>query len=261
MSEPNSPAGSRDPDTAPLPRVPPSGTAVMPSVHGQLPPVSHPSRPSAGQSQRSVPAPYPPGAGHHPGPRPQRPSRGVRRYLLPAVALVAVAVLSGLLWWLLNRPSQDPTTAPPATTSATAGKYQFTKAHGKVVDTDCVAHSYGKTKQFLDKTRCRLLTRTLYTTRVNGVEVFSSVSAVRMADAGAAARLEQLTDRNNTGNVTDLVKDGVTAPGAPKELAGGGYASSRDGSLVTIVESKAAEGKKLSDQVLTRVSRDALRLG
>ncbi len=184
----------------------------------------------------------------------------MRRYLLPAVALVAVAVVSGLLWSVVNRPSHDATTTVPATTSVPAGKYQFTQAHGTVVDSDCVAHSYGKAKQFLSKTRCQRLTRTLYTTTADGVEVFSSVSAVRMADASAAAGLEQLTDRNNTGNITDLVKDGVTAPGAPKELAGGGYASSRDGRLVTIVESKPAEGKKLSDQVLTGVSRDALRL-
>lgn len=191
--------------------------------------------------------------------------------MLYGIGLIGVAVVSGLLWWTISTLIGGPhgsagggtgSTATRSTVSSptAAGSHRFTQAHGAVRGTDCADHSYGKTRQFFRQHPCDQLTRTLYVTTEHGTRVFSSVSQVQMPDEATAAALERLTDHNGTGNVTDLLTDGITAPGAPATAKGGGYASGRDGNTVTIVESVPARGQHLPDAVMTRVSRDALQL-
>jgi hypothetical protein len=59
---------------------------------------------------------------------------------------------------------------------------------------------------------------------------------VQMPDTGAARNLQALTDRNGSGNVSDLLREGVRYTGSPAELSGAEYASAVSGSTVTIVE-------------------------
>jgi hypothetical protein len=58
-----------------------------------------------------------------------------------------------------------------------------------------------------------------------------------MPDTAAARELQALTDRNGSGNVNDLLREGVRYTGSPAELSGAEYASAVSGSTVTIVES------------------------
>jgi hypothetical protein len=183
---------------------------------------------------------------------------------LYGLVLVGVAVISGLIWWAVHPspgPSASDSAAGVGTSSQPAGRYQFAKAHGTVRDSDCAAHSYGKTQAFFTENPCRQLRRTVYVTHVDGVRVFSGVRVVTMPSAAEAADLEHLTDTDKTGNVTDLLEDGIRVTGAPKTVKGGAYASARDGKAVTIVESKPEVGKPLPKKKLEIVSRDALRLG
>ena len=64
-----------------------------------------------------------------------------------------------------------------------------------------------------------------------------SVARVRMPDTATARDLRALTDRNGSGNVNDLLREGVTYSGGPAELSGAEYASAVSGPAVTIVES------------------------
>ena len=58
-----------------------------------------------------------------------------------------------------------------------------------------------------------------------------------MADTATARDLRALTDRNGSGNVSDLLREGVSYAGGPGELSSAEYASAVSGPTVTIVES------------------------
>jgi hypothetical protein len=82
-----------------------------------------------------------------------------------------------------------------------------------------------------------------------------------MPDTATARDLRALTDRNGSGNVSDLLREGVTYPGGPAELSSAEYASAVSGPTVTIVESSwvdAAAGGNAAD--VDRVAGSGLAL-
>jgi hypothetical protein len=231
-----------------------------------------------------VSAPYRPGQTPWPENQPRRPDRSppirfqhdpapgggtsALDWTLRIVGLVAVAVISGFLWWFLNNEEpKDPTTGFGAETSSqpdTAGEFDFDlEIDEPRVDDSCPEHAYGQIQQFLTQTPCERLTRAIYSTEIDGRTVYTSVSVVEMADEGQASQLRVLTDTDNTGNVNDLVREGERPiPGLEALSRGGGYASSQDDNKVIIVESDydpgAADGG--TEEELDQVCTDALRL-
>jgi hypothetical protein len=113
---------------------------------------------------------------------------------------------------------------------------EFTVEAVDVEDT-CVGHAYGETAAFFAVTDCTALSRALYSAVVDGGPVVVSVSRVQMPDTAAARSLRALTDRTGSGNVSDLLREGVRYTGSPAELSGAEYASAVSGTGVTIVES------------------------
>lgn len=184
------------------------------------------------------------------------------------VGLIAIAVISGLVWWYIQSDNGDGTAAGDGGQNGqqqSSGAYDFTpKLDSPQVDDDCSAHSYDKTQQFFTDHPCERLTRLAYTTKAKGRTVYTSVSVVEFADAQNAGELQKLTQANGTGNVNDLVRDGVVKVDGLKSLSvNGGYASEVQGNRITIVESDydpdTADGG--SEGELDDVSNDALRLG
>lgn len=192
-------------------------------------------------------------------PRVEGPAHRGGGYLLKGLGLLAIAVLSGVIWYLLNAGGGGAEDGG----GRAAGEYRFSKIKGPVADGDCAGNAYDDVAEFFVNNRCERLTRVLYTsTPASGSRVVTSVATVRMPDERLAVALKRLTDRNGTGNVDDLVRAGVSVPGAPDDLGGGGYASTRKGRLVVIVESDyLGEPAKSNPKLLVRVSQDALRLG
>ncbi|PWW25260.1 hypothetical protein JD79_04459 [Geodermatophilus normandii] len=162
---------------------------------------------------------------------------------LVVVAVVAVASLTG--------GSGGAAAAPPSSTPTTSAAPEpvgpqpgdrtvldgraFTLEQVQVDDT-CVGNSYGDVADFFERTDCAGLARALWSTDVGGRTVVVAVSSVQMGDAGGARELRDLADRNGSGNVSDLLREGVTYPGAPDGLSGAEYASAVEGPRVTIVE-------------------------
>jgi hypothetical protein len=109
------------------------------------------------------------------------------------------------------------------------------------VDDTCVGHSYGQTADFFATTNCTGVSRALYSAELDGGPVVVSVSRVQMADPATARQLQSLTDQNGSGNISDLLREGVRYTGSPSELSGAEYASALNGSTVTIVESAWVE--------------------
>ncbi|HUQ58636.1 hypothetical protein [Lentzea sp.] len=201
--------------------------------------------------------------GHQPAPPPAPPRKST--WVGKALALVGVAVVSGFVWWVLQ-PS-DPVDQPISQPQKTAGEFEFTtvaQLPEPVKDSDCAAHASGQTQTFLKSTPCLQLTRAFYTAKLpDGRVVYSSVSVVKMRTADEARQLRELTQKDGTGNVKDLVLDKAISVPPLTTLANGGYASEQRDQEVVIVESdspvKSADALAHNKE-MKKVSADAIRL-
>lgn len=173
---------------------------------------------------------------------------------------VALALVSAALWAgsqpevIAGRASPAD---PPAVTVRTLPGLDLT-ARATRTDTDCAAHSYGRVQAFMATNPCLSLRRALYTGTESGQPVLVAVSAVEMASESDAADLQKLADTNGTGNVSDLLRDGVTVEGAPSRLRDASYASQRRGPVLVIVEAAVVSG---APRPLDSLAQAALALG
>ncbi len=177
---------------------------------------------------------------------------------LKAGGLVAIAVVSALLWWVIRH---EPETTPVADTSTKSGQFQYTLVEGPQVTSDCASKAYGDTKDFFTQTPCTRLSRALYTTETGGQKALVSVVLVTMPGEVTATQLKQLTDKDGTGNVSDLVRDGTfKVQGAPKVSGdNAAYDSRVTGADVAIVLTNFYN-KHNDKPVLEKIATDALRL-
>ncbi|RKT56960.1 hypothetical protein [Saccharothrix australiensis] len=190
---------------------------------------------------------------------------GSRSWLLRGLGLLGVAVVSGLVW-LVVMPKDDPKPTP-SPTSAPVGEFAFERAPQvpeALKDSQCAAHAYGETKTFLTSTPCQQLTRGLFTTKTpDGRTVYTSVSVVRMKTIADANKLKDLTTRDGTGNVNDLVRDGAVQVPGLRSLGSGGFAARQQDRDVIIIESDAAQRSPTEEEhvaLMKRISADAFRL-
>ncbi len=193
-------------------------------------------------------------------PVPGPPARDTRSLLLRGAGLVAIAVVSGLLWFLIRHDStpDEPVAQPPAQNT---GQFKFTLVAGPVKTTDCVEKSYGDTQRFFKDSPCQSLVRALYTTESGGAKALVSVALVGMPDSTNAKALKALTEKDGTGNVTDLVKDKTFAGTGTPSVSGkdAAYSSKVDGTNTTIVLADFYAKHKDKD-LIERIADDALRL-
>ena len=200
------------------------------------------------------------------------PSHLLRNTLVILAGLVVIALLGIAGWSLLGGRDGDGGTAGGATASETAapgpqvgdvqtvGGVGYTVQAVDLTDT-CVGHGYGAVGDSFGATDCTALSRALYSGDVGGEAVVVSVSRVQMPDATTARALRTLADQNGSGNVSDLLREGVRYTGSPAELSGAEYASALSGSTVTIVEvARATEDGQLGDAELDRLAGDGLAL-
>lgn len=208
----------------------------------------------------------------HPEPPASAP-KPVVTWTLRGLGLVGIAVVSGLVWWYVTSDGPQVSSPPPSPTPQVTGEFNFV-AHAKVssprVETNCASHAYGKVQEFLNENQCQRLTRGLYTTKTtDGRRVYTSVAVVRMPTIEDAKKLKATVDANATGNVNDLIKEKVvTVPNLSSLSKDGEYASSLQDRDVIIVESDfdpenkgAAKPTESDEQLLKRISTDAIRLG
>ncbi|HET9139967.1 hypothetical protein [Actinophytocola sp.] len=203
---------------------------------------------------------------------PPQPQNKVLVWVLRGLGLLAVAVISGLIWWYINDEGATPTQNQTQPSEQPASG-QFTFAAVPEVaepkhDSNCADHAYGDVQKFLQTTPCQQLTRGLYTTTsADGRKVYANVSVVRMPTAENAAKLRELADSDGTGNVKDLVREGLVKVAPLTSLSGaGGYHAVQHDRNVIIVESDfapgSAKGEKQKDEdILDAICVDATLLG
>ncbi|MFF5093858.1 MULTISPECIES: hypothetical protein [Actinosynnema] len=195
-----------------------------------------------------------------------------RTAVVRIIGLVGIAVVSGLVWMMFQSgegpKSSSGSPTPSSAPVVPAGEFEFTpstQAPAPRRDAECASHAYGQAKDFFGKTPCEELIRALYTTTAaaNGAKVYTSVAVVRMKSPEDATALMELTNRDGTGNVNDLVKDGAVKVDGITTLGGGGYASKLSDRDVVIVESDTAKADNTGaghTDLMRRISADALRL-
>jgi hypothetical protein len=201
---------------------------------------------------------------------PPRQENPVLIWILRGLGLLAVAVISGLVWWYINDDTKPVGLSTQPTTSAKTGQFEFKPAEQAPQprrDSSCAEHAYGDIQKFFKSTPCEALTRALYTTVADdGRKVYTNVSVVRMRNTDDAAHLRELTDKDGTGNVSDLVKDGTVKLPPLKNLAGGGgYKAVQHDTNVIIVESDFDPAAKRADKtkdeaILDAICEDVIRL-
>ncbi len=203
-------------------------------------------------------------AGPDGGGSPEPGGVGPTGWLLRALVLCAVSVVSGLLW-LAVKPSPPSPPSPAAESSGTDEpdtEYEFDRY---MLDepSSCAKHSTMKVAEFFASNPCSHATRALYTTRLpNGERVLTSVVTVLMPDQSSATELEELVTRNNTGNIRDLVSAGHEVPEDYPDLTHDyGYASEQRDRLVVIGESSYFHRSDRDDGRLKHVTTEALLLG
>lgn len=198
---------------------------------------------------------------------PPRPANPATTWALRIAGLVAIAVVSGLVWWYVNADGDTRGTQAGGESPApkVEGRYQFT-AHEEVPrprsDSQCAKHAYGGTQEFLARPDvCRKVTQTLHRAEVEGRKALVGVAVVELASPEIAQELGKLTESDGTGNVNDLVREGVVKIPGQKNLSNG-YASLVRGNMLVIAECDfVPEGSKADNPLLKGVCEDALRLG
>jgi hypothetical protein len=210
-------------------------------------------------------------------PAPARPP-GRRRALLAAAAFVVLAGLVAVLVITLggrdssaDQPGADaPSSAAPSSTAAAPapGATQvvdgttFTLQATDTLDAgdSCAAHAYGSVEEFFGRSDCTALTRSLWSADVDGQLAVVSVARVTMPDAGLAEALKALADTDGSGNVDDLLRDGVRYANGPVKLSDSEYDSGTQGDVAVIVETSYV-GAKGSGQALDALAATARALG
>jgi hypothetical protein len=175
--------------------------------------------------------------------------------LFKGLGLVAVAVVAGLIWWLVRHDSGP--AAPVA--QAPAREFSFTAAEGPVASTDCAGKATDEVKRWFGSHPCQQLSRALYTTTTGDARALVSVALVTMPSGDQAQQLKALVDTDGTGNISDLVRDGTAKVSNAPKLADGDYASRVNGSKVTIVLAGFFNGHTDS-AALARITKEALSL-
>lgn len=147
-------------------------------------------------------------------------------------------------------PRDERAQADEAPAAQTVNGYSFEPGAADTT-TECAAHSYGEVKQFLTQQPCTQLERALFLTEVDGKPVAVAVAEVTMPDTDAAAALKAMTDTSGTGNVNDLLREGVQPRGYPsyEVITGGEYASSVIKTKVRIVEAAFVDGSETTPPV------------
>lgn len=213
---------------------------------------------------------------------PAAPAPARRRVPVLVVAALVLVLAVGVGGWLLLRSPGTGGSAGPAAVApgaASAGSSGSAPAVGDTrqiagvtytlqagtVERSCRGHAYGSVSGFFAGRDCLELSRALWSADVDGTPAVVALSRVEMPDATTATALRQLADGNGTGNVSDLLREGVSYRGAPARLSSAQYASAQDGATVTIVETSwvkprsgsSAELDDLADHALTLPAAEA----
>lgn len=195
---------------------------------------------------------------------------------------VSLIVLVGLLRFS-DRDASDrhPGTAGSTTTASAAASSAVSSASGGTASSsptravpagwarwaeddqaNCTAHSYGQVQVFFARTPCSSVHRSLLTSEQDGRSIVVATNTVTFSSLSQATSYLRLVTSDGTGNVNDLLREGIRYPGSPSKLPVTAFASRQDGIRVLVAEAGFADGRSdYRDAVLRATARKAVDTG
>lgn len=137
-----------------------------------------------------------------------------------------------------STPAPSPMSTPSVAVSRPSGWAQ----RGSDDQTNCAAHAYGAVQLFFRRIPCSSVHRELDTTTRSGRAVVIASSMVTFATTADAAAYRALVTTDGTGNVSDLLREGVRYPGGPAKLPTAAFNSRQSGTRVLVAEAAYAVG-------------------
>ena len=126
--------------------------------------------------------------------------------------------------------------------------------------TDCAAHAYGQVQAFFARTPCTSVQRLLATTNSHGRTVVIASNVVTFRTAAQATEYLSLVNADGTGNIADLLREGVSYPGGPDKLPDAAFASRLDGNRVLVAEAGYVGGTSgATDPALREIAEQGVR--
>jgi hypothetical protein len=122
--------------------------------------------------------------------------------------------------------------------------------------TNCAAHAYGQVQGFFARTPCTSVQRLLATTNEGGRTVVIASNVVTFGSAAQAQRYLTLVNADGTGNIADLLREGVSYPGGPEKLPDAAFASRLDGNRVLVAEAGYVGGTSSATDPTLRAIAD-----
>jgi hypothetical protein len=162
-----------------------------------------------------------------------------------------------------------PSTSAPASTSSPEGPAVGTTEvvngvtftlQASQSDTTCREHAYDAVADFFATSDCTALARSLWSAETGGQPAVVSLSRVTMPDVASAQALRALADTDGSGNVSDLLREGVRYDGGPASLSRAQYASAQQDATVTIVETSWTGSGTGATSALDALASTALAL-
>lgn len=125
------------------------------------------------------------------------------------------------------------------------------REHGVDAETNCAAHSYGQVQDFFRAHPCTALFRALLEIRDNrGNVALVAVAWVDMPDPDQTRQLQQLMDRDGTGNITELSREN-----GRQRFGGDYYRSAREETTVVNVQAEPV-GRTRAAFALAKLAAD-----
>jgi hypothetical protein len=199
-------------------------------------------------------------------------SRGKLIFLL-VVAWLAVSVLVLVVLLAIGGTHKDNKAGGQPSAPGTSASKPPTSSSLSVPDgwvqqatddqTNCAAHSYGEVQKFFAKTPCSSVHRMLTSSNQAGRNVVVASYVITFKNQGQAKKFNDLVTSDGTGNVSDLLREGITYPGAPKALPdNAAFASRQDGSRVVVAEAGYVGGTSTpTDPALNAAANKAIQPG
>jgi hypothetical protein len=122
----------------------------------------------------------------------------------------------------------------------------------------CASHSYGEVQDFFRRNPCVALHRETYVLedQHGDGKVLVAYASVEMKDTDQARRLQEVLDKDGSGNVTELSRERGAYRSVRYDDAV--FASERDGTVVVNAQAKFVQGKSRKSD-LELIAHDAIR--
>jgi hypothetical protein len=175
--------------------------------------------------------------------RPRRPAGQLRWLPVGAAVLVALLMITGIVFAVASAGSSSSgpanrragsTATEPSAISVDGVTFQ---PRGDTRGADCAGHTSGDVQTWLRSNRCAELIRLRFESTVDNQKVAVLVAVLRFADPTSATELRQVADSPGRGAVADPSAEGTPWPdGGKPSFDSAAYASGREGNSVKLVK-------------------------